>query len=66
MTLDEFTNILSDAFLYQLVEVPTRKNNILDLVLVGESNLVESVFVEGTNCHLITDVFISIFAALLN
>ncbi|XP_048583964.1 uncharacterized protein LOC125563139 [Nematostella vectensis] len=46
----EFANILSDAFLYQLVEAPTRKENILDLVLVSDINLVDSVFVEGNNC----------------
>ena len=45
----EFTILLSDAFLYQLVDAPTRGINILDLVLSSNVDLVDTVFVENTN-----------------
>ena len=44
----QFINQLSDAFLYQLVEAPTRENNILDLVLSNNPELVDTIFVENT------------------
>ncbi len=44
----EFTNLLSDAFLYQLVDAPTRGVNTLDLVLSNNVDL-DTVFVENTN-----------------
>ena len=46
----EFTNLLTaDAFLYQLVDAPTRGINILDLVFSSNVDLVDTVFVENTN-----------------
>ncbi len=45
----EFTNLLSDAFLYQLVDAPTRGVNTIDLVLSSNVDLVDTVFVENTN-----------------
>lgn len=45
----EFVNLLSDGFLYQLVESPTREENILDLILSNNADLVDTVFVDSTN-----------------
>ena len=40
-----FLNHLNDAFLFQLVQNPTRGSNILDLVMTTEENMVEDVTV---------------------
>ena len=42
----EFLELVEDCFLYQNVLLPTRGNNILDLVLSSEQNMIEEVEVE--------------------
>ncbi len=50
-------NMVEDSFLTQLVTQPTRENNILDLVLVSDTDLVRDCEVEekldGSNHNII-------------
>ena len=44
---EEFLDVINDNFLRQLVNVPTRENNILDLVLTNRDDLVNNLEVGG-------------------
>ena len=42
----DFLELVEDCFLFQQVELPTRGNNILDLLLSSERNMVEEMEVK--------------------
>ena len=44
---EEFLDVINDNFLRQLVNVPTRENNILDLILTDRDDLVNNLEVGG-------------------
>ena len=44
---EEFINVVNDNFLKQLVNQPTRDNNILDLILTNKENLVCDLEIGG-------------------
>ena len=44
----DFTNMLADAFLYQVIDLPTRKENILDLVLSSNPDNIVNISVDST------------------
>lgn len=44
---EDFINVVNDNFLKQLVNVPTRENNILDLILTNREDLVNELEVGG-------------------